>query len=69
VLKEIVLNGLLRDNGLVGVSDVLTEDDATAIQGDVILSRIGFTSSVTAYIEIEGRIAVFRSSFFCASLF
>ena len=31
-----MLNGLLRDNGLVGVSDVLTEDDATAIQGDVI---------------------------------
>ena len=34
--KEIVIDGILKDNGMVGFKDVLTEDDAKAIQGYVI---------------------------------
>jgi len=34
--KEIVLDGLLRNNGMIGFKDVLTEDAASAIQGYVI---------------------------------
>ena len=30
------LDGLLKDKGMVGFTDVLTEDDVTAIQGYVI---------------------------------
>ena len=34
--REIVLDGILRDRGMVGFKDVLTEDDVVAIQGYVI---------------------------------
>ena len=34
--REIVIDGILRDSGMVGFKDVLTEDDVTAIQGYVI---------------------------------
>jgi quinohemoprotein ethanol dehydrogenase len=34
--REIVYDGILRDKGMVGFKDVLTEDDVTAIQGYVI---------------------------------
>jgi len=36
IFKEIVVDGILRDSGMVGYKDVLTEDDAKAIQGYVI---------------------------------
>ena len=34
--REIVIDGLLKDNGMVGFKDVLTEEDVVSIQGYVI---------------------------------
>ena len=34
--KEIVVDGALKDLGMVGFSDVITEDDAVGIQGYII---------------------------------
>lgn len=36
VFKEIVLDGILKDIGMVSFADVLTEDDAAAVQGYII---------------------------------
>ncbi|MBL4682403.1 MAG: PQQ-dependent dehydrogenase, methanol/ethanol family [Pseudomonadales bacterium] len=36
IFKEIVIDGILKDSGMVGFKDVLTEDDTKAIQGYVI---------------------------------
>ena len=49
VFKEIVLDGVLEDKGMVGFSDVLTQEDVTAIQSYVISEARILHAELNAY--------------------